>query len=256
MLSFMSYCQEWLSKTPEAISYLKNNRKLTDASIKEFQIGYLPKYANITPETITQHPELVRLRGRIVVPIFSEFNKIVGFAGRVPDPLVKGWWNTSFTKSSHLYGFNSSRKSVYENNKCYVFEGYFDKMMMSQYGLGNSVAAMGTNLGVRRIGLIARYCDRICVCFDTDQNDAGLLGMFRTLADMYAIGIGRQPSSWKLTMIQLPLGVDPDDFICNNGLDAFLSLEKPIGEELLKNAEKAYTQLKWRMQERKKKENI
>ena len=109
-------------------------------------------------------------------------------------------------------------------------------------------------LGVRRIGLLARYCDNICICFDTDQNDAGLLGLFRTLADMYAIGIGMQPSTWKLTTIHLPVKVDPDEYIEQYGLESFLALEIPIGEDLLKNAENAYTQLKWRMKERQNKE--
>lgn len=258
MLSFVSQCQEWLSQSPEAMSYL-DGRNLTAATIAAVRLGYFPKKARFTPDE-GDSPELIRqlekLRGRVIVPVFSEFGKVVGIAGRIPDPAVKGWWNTSFSKASHLYGFDLARKSIYDHNKGYIFEGYFDKIMMGQHGLENSVAAMSTNVGVRRIGLMARYCDRLCICFDTDQNDSGLLGMFRTLADMYAIGIGRQPSSWKLTMIQLPMRVDPDEFVCQYGLDAFLALEKPLSEDLLKNAEKAHEQLKWRMKDRKSKETV
>ena len=234
----------------DAMAYLKG-RGMTEATISEFKIGYFPKQTKFISE-VNNQPELNKLRGRIIVPIFSEFGKIVGIAGRVPDASVKGWWNTSFSKSSHLYGFNVARKAMYDQNKGYIFEGYFDRIMLAQYGLTNSVGAMSTNVGVRRIGLMARYCDRLCICFDTDQNDSGLLGMFRTLADMYAIGIGRQPSTWELTMIQLPVKVDPDEFVCQFGLNAFLALEKPLSEDLLKNAEKAHAQLKWRMAERKK----
>jgi DNA primase len=252
MLSFVTQCQAWLSESPEAMSYLAKERLLTPETILEAKLGFFPKNANYIK--LENYPiELERLRGRIVVPIFSEFGTIVGFAGRVPDKSVKGWWNTRFMKSSILYGFNDARKSIYEKNKGYVFEGYFDHIALSQHGLTNSVAAMSTNLGVRRIGLLARYCDRLCICFDTDQNDSGLLGMFRTLDDMYAIGIGMQPSTWQLTTIQLPVKIDPDEYVEQYGLDAFLALEKPIGEDLLKNAEKAYTQLKWRMRERQNK---
>jgi DNA primase catalytic core len=253
MLSFMTQCQNWLSQSPEAMTYLTSERFLTSATIANAKIGFFPPKANYVQQDGFP-PELERLRGRIVVPVFSEFGKLVGFAGRMPNPSVKGWWNTRFVKSSHLYGFNEARKAVFQNNKAYLFEGYFDGIVLKQSGLGNSVVAMGTNLGLRRIGLLARYCDKICICFDTDQNDAGLLGMFRTLADMYAIGIGMQPSTWELTTIQLPVKVDPDEYVIQNGLDAFLNLEKPIGEDLLKKAEQAYMQLKWRMKDRQNKE--
>lgn len=253
MLSFVAQCQAWLSKSPEAMSYLINERHLTPETILDAKLGFFPEKANYVK--LENYPvELQKLRGRIVVPIFEEFGKIVGFAGRCPDKDVKGWWNTCFAKSSTLYGFDSARKSIYEKNKGYVFEGYFDRIALSQYGLTNSVAAMSTNLGVRRIGLLARYCDRLCICFDTDQNDSGLLGMFRTLADMYAIGIGRQPSTWQLTTMKLPVKIDPDEYVQMYGLDAFLTLEKPIGEDLLKKAEQAYIQLRWRMKERQTKE--
>lgn len=253
MLSFMTQCQSWLAQSPVALAYLTEKRFLTLDTIFNDKIGFFPSDANYVHQDGFP-PELERLRGRIVVPIFSEFGKLVGFAGRIPDTSVKGWWNTCFVKSSHLYGFDKARKSIYRTNKAYLFEGYFDRIILNQYGLTNSVGAMGTNLGVRRIGLLARYCDNICICFDTDQNDAGLLGLFRTLADMYAIGIGMQPSTWKLTTIHLPVKVDPDEYIEQYGLESFLALEIPIGEDLLKNAENAYTQLKWRMKERQNKE--
>lgn len=252
MLSFMTQCQEWLSQSPKAMEYLMDERLLTPETISGLKIGFFPDGANYHQDGSPK--ELVKLRGRIVVPIFSEFDKLVGFAGRIPDPSVKGWWNTHFTKSSHLYGFNDARKSIFDKNKAYLFEGYFDQIALKQSGLTNSVAAMGTNLGIRRIGLLARYCDRVCVCFDTDQNDAGLLGMFRTLADMYAVGIGMQPTTWELTTIQLPVKVDPDEYIAEYGLDNFLSLEKPFSEDMLKVSEKAYTQLKWRIKDRQNKE--
>ena len=254
MLSFVTQCQQWLSQSPEAMEYLES-RKVNSNSIASAKIGYFPKNAKLLFNEGEQY-EVSKLRGRIIVPIFSEFGQVVGLAGRAPDPSVKGWWNTSFRKSAHLYGFNLARKSMYDLNKGYIFEGYFDRIMLAQFGLENSVAVMSTNVGVRRIGLMARYCDQLCVCFDTDQNDAGLLGTFRTLADMYSIGIGRQPSTWKLTMIQLPVKVDPDEFVSQYGIKAFLDLEKPLSEDLLMNAENAYTQLKWRMKSKKNKELV
>ena len=250
MLQFVSKCQAWLSENPEVMEYLVELRHMTPNSIKEFQIGYFPRNAWFDPIP-GDPPELCQLRGRVIIPILSEFGKIVGIAGRIPDPNEKGWWNTKFVKGSHLYGFNSARKSIFENNKTYVFEGYMDRIILAQYGLTNSVSAMSTNLGMRRIGLISRYCDKVCLCFDTDQNDSGLIGFFKTLADMYSVGIGMDPSSWEITRIKLPVKVDPDDFVAEHGMEAFLSLEKPIPEELLKKAESAHEELKYRLQKKR-----
>ena len=251
MWEFVHQCQEWLLKSPSVLSYLGEQRHFTQASLDAAKIGYFPRWAEFKPLP-NDPPELNRLRGRVIVPVFSEFGKmVVGIAGRIPDPAVKGWWNTTFRKSSYLYGLESARREMFAKSKAYVFEGYFDRLFMAQSGLPNSVAAMSTRLGVRRVGLLARYCEEICLCFDTDANDAGALGTLQTLADMYSIGVGEFP--WKVTMVKLPVGEDPDDFVHAHGLDAFLALERPLSAEVLKHAERAYEQLKWKVRVRQDK---
>jgi DNA primase len=262
MWKFVNQCQEWLSQSPGAIAYLSDRRHLSAESIGAAKIGYYPRWADFPPSQGCP-PELSCLKGRIVVPILSEFGKmVVACAGRVPDPAVKGaWWNTAKQglKTSHLYGLSAAREEIFRRNKAYVFEGYMDRLVLAQHGLPNSVAAMSTNVGIRRLGLLARYCERICLCYDTDKNDSGQLGMLRTLADIDLIGIGTMNGicgmAWEVTVIKLPQGEDPDDFVHANGLEAFLALERPIGRELLKDAEKAHDQLKLRLWERKRKEN-
>jgi DNA primase len=258
MWSFVRQCQAWLAESKGAMAYLIESRNLTPASIAKFHLGYFPENARYKP-LAGEPPELVRLRGRIIVPILSEFGKnVVGIAGRLPDPAVKGWWNTEFRKSSYLYGFDIARKEMFKRNKGYVIEGYFDRMALDQHGLPNSVGMMTTELGVRRIGLIARYCEEICFCLDTDANGAGQLGLLKNLSDLYDLGIGKPPTSWKITMISLPVKVDPDEFVKAHGLDAFLALEKPVGEEKMAKAGHAYEIYKALLLERKKKskENI
>ena len=253
MWNFVNQCQEWLAQSPSAMAYLVDERKLTPATILSERLGYFPRWAtyHLKPG---EPSDLYSLKGRIIVPILSEFGDVVmGIAGRVPDPKVKGWWNTHFRKSSYLYGFDSARREMFIKNKAYVFEGYFDRIALAQHGLVNSVAAMSTNLGIRRIGLVARYCEQMCLCFDTDLNDAGFLGLLKTFVDLHDIGIGVQPTAWQLTMIKLPVKVDPDEFVCEHGLDAFLALEQPIPEKLLKESCRAHDELKWRLWERQRK---
>jgi len=253
MWEFVQQCQAWLAQSPKAMSYLVDVRHLTPKAIADAKIGYYPE-----SESFPQRPgyprELGCLKGRIVVPILSEFGKVVvACAGRPPDPKAKGaWWNTARQglKSSHLYGLSEARTEMFRRNKAYVFEGYMDRIVLSQHGLPNGVAAMSTSVGIRRLGLIARYCDRVCLCFDADKNDSGQLGTLRTLADMETIGVGVFP--WRVTMIQLPKGEDPDDFVHRHGLAAFLSLERPVERKLLETAEQAYELLKLRIWDRKR----
>lgn len=254
MLPFVSQCQEWLWENKGALSYLVDQRHMTPDSIIESGVGYFPSRAPFSGDWM-KADDVAQMRGRIVVPIYSEFGSLVGMASRATDPNKKGWWNTRFPKASHLYGFNVARKSIFEHNKAYVFEGYFDRIIMAQYGLQNSVAVMSSSLAIRRVGMLARYCEKLCLCFDTDENDSGFLGVLKSLADMYSVGIGSAHSNWELTMVKLPKGEDPDEFTIKNGLDAFLSLERSIPEEKLKLAGRAHDELKWKNKKKKNEEH-
>jgi len=225
-------------------------------SIKEFSLGFCPTNTSFRRD----HKELEKLKGRIIVPIFSEFGELVGIAGRVPDKTVKGWWNTSFNKSSHLYGFNWARKHIFKNNKGYLIEGYLDRIILAQNCLINSVAVMSSSLGMRRVGLMARYCDEICVCFDTDQNNAGLAGMLKTLSELHQVGFGRKPSDQidsesvceNVSMIKMPVGVDPDVYVLDNGLEKFLSLETKLSVRQMMAADAAHAELQEKMRKSQK----
>lgn len=252
MLEFVSRCQEELQSNDRALAYLMRERHVSAQTIKDCQLGYCP-YGFI--QRNAEHPELSSLKGRITVPIFSEFGKLVGIAGRVPDGKVKGWWNTTFTKSAHLYGFNEARKHIFEKNKAYIFEGYLDRIIMRQSGLPNSVAVMSSSLGMRRVGLLARYCDEVCLCFDTDANDAGRLGLLKTISELNTVGFGRSPMDSSdegaicrnVSMVRLPVGVDPDEYVMKNGLDGFLALEQPLSLKQMALAGAACEELKEQM---------
>jgi DNA primase len=242
--TFITECHSHLlSDMPgckEALVYL-TARGLSLDSIKTHQLGYCP--AANTPLLFGQDGSETRmyehrLKGKITVPVMSEFGTVVGVAARAPSKSSKGWWNSRFDKDHHLYMFNLSRKSIFERNKAYAFEGYIDSIMLGQHNLPNSVAIMGTSLGYRRIGLLARYCDEICLCFDNDPNDAGLLGQLKTISDLWSLGFGR------VFRVTLPQGVDPDEFVAKEGLEAFLSLETAVPEKEMKVSKQRYEDLR------------
>jgi len=165
------------------------------------------------------------IRGRLVVPIYSEFGKAVGFATRVPSTLPGNtWWNVPFKKSSHIFLLNVAREEAYKQNKIYLVEGYMDALTLYQEGIKNVGCIMGTALASRKIGLIARYCNNVCLCFDTDKNEAG------QNAQKMAISILKKfDFCEKISVIDnLPVGEDPNVFVIKHGIGEFLSKERAL----------------------------
>ena len=214
-----------------ALQYLKINRRLTEETISLFEIGYCGDRSDVPGSTREEKYSNRVLNGKIVVPIRSDSDDFLAFAVRSPSPHEKGWWNQSFEKNNNLFMLNKSRNEVIDTGKIYVVEGYFDAITLYQYGVKNVCSLMGVALGHRKIGLLARYCDKICLCYDSDkknentQVEAGQLARAKAINELYQYG-------WKnVSAISLPVGIDPDEFISSNGKDAFLALERDLSQE-------------------------
>jgi len=85
-------------------------------------------------------------------------------------------------------------------------------------------------LDTEEFGLLARYCDKVCLCFDTDEkSQAGQVARARSIYELYQYG-------WKdISLIAMPIGVDPDEYIIKNGKEVFclwrrISLRKTLCE--------------------------
>ena len=222
----------------QGMKYLLNKRGLTLETIKERMIGICHHDTDL-PEPIKhlgeEHlaPEERRdfsyfILGRIIVPIHDEFGKIVAFGTRsINHDDGTTWWNTPFPKSNHLFLLGKSKKSIFESNKVYLVEGYMDAIVLQQCGIHNAVAVMGTNLSLRQMGLMARYCSNICFCFDVDKNSSGQKAQKRSI-----MAVNRFKIFDELSVITgLTEGEDPDQFVLKNGKDAFFSKEKILDEK-------------------------
>jgi len=217
-----------------AREYLINERKLLEKSWNSHIIGYCKTGFNIpdpvrfygSGDTEKRWDISPYIHGKIIVPIFSEFGEVVAFATRSPTSKPgNSWWNlpSPFKKGNHLFLLDKARKTIFEKNKVYVVEGYMDALVLFQYGLKNVVGIMGTAFALRKISLIARYCNNICLCFDTDDNESGDKGK------QIAITILKKYDFCEnISVIHLPLKIDPDVFVSKEGLDAFLKLEKTL----------------------------
>ena len=231
--TFIQQCASELRTESQASAvarhYLLADRGLTESTIADHSIGYCT-----TTQATPGNSSVVK--GRIVVPIYEEFGDLVGLAARSPNPNESGWWNTSFEKNNHIFLFNRSREAVFKNDKIYIFEGYMDGLVLFQQGLKNVGALMGTSLGYRRIGLLKRYCNRVCLVFDADVNQAGQRAHDRSVYELTRFSFN------EISHIALPIGVDPDEFVLKHGLQAFLDLEKSMSREDKEESIKRFSQ--------------
>ena len=234
-----------------ALEYLTKERGLTLETIKDNSIGFcsstqtLPGEGWIDRSTGKHRNPNEPLRNKVILPIYSEFGEVVAVAGRHPDKNTKGWWNMKFDKSHHIFLFNKSRRHIFEGNKAYVFEVYLDGITLRQNGLLSVGAIIGTSLGCRRIGLLSRYCDRVCLVFDNDkpkpvQQDMpkrinpGLMGQLKSIFDLSTLGFGT------ISKIDMPVGVDPDEFVIAHGLKAFEDKEYTLSKREIEEARSRY----------------
>lgn len=156
-----------------------------------------------------------RFRHRIIFPIINFRGEVLGFGGRILDEGQPKYLNSSDTpvykKGRELYGLyqvnkSSSRKSLI------LVEGYMDVISLASYGFTQVAASLGTALTEKQAKLAHRYGETVYLCYDSD--DAGINATRR------AIEICQQ-AQVPVKVIALRDGLDPDDFIRQNGKEAF-----------------------------------
>jgi DNA primase len=163
-----------------------------------------------------------RFRDRLMFPILDPQSRCVAFGGRVlpgaaadSAKYINSPETPLFSKSSMLYGLDTAREAMGRSRRAVVVEGYTDCLAARQAGIDDVVAVLGTALGERHAKLLRRYADRIVLVLDGD--DAG-----RRRADEILDVILAEPIDVRIA--RLPSGVDPCEFVLDNGRDAFEAL--------------------------------
>jgi DNA primase len=150
-----------------------------------------------------------RFSGRVMFPIHSLAGKIIAFGGRVlkTDRKTAKYLNSPeseiYHKSKVLYGIFQAKKSIVQNGKCFLVEGYTDVLSMHQAGIENVVASSGTALTVEQIQLVKRFTPNITVLYDGDP--AGIKASLRGI-DLIL------QEDMNVKVLLLPGGEDPDSF--------------------------------------------
>ena len=249
----LSHYRRTLADSPHACDYLKS-RGIDGASAKKFRLGYAPDSWNFLKEIFSDYDGdlpvragLVRakdggkrydyFRDRILFPIFGESGKLQGFGGRALGDAEPKYLNSpqspAFDKGRALFGIDSALPSIRAAKRVFAVEGYMDAIALSQFGIGEVVATMGTAATAAQLGKLLRLADNVFFAFDGDE--AGRRAARRALEN-----IAPQMQDGKsVAFIFLPMGEDPDSFVRKNGKDAFEKLAadaKPFGDFLLEES--------------------
>lgn len=246
LLKFIQKCNTDLldssneSEINVARQYLFNDRNINEETCQIHSIGYCRKDLEIPDEVryygTIHKPQRERwdlsrkIQGKLIVPIFSEFGEPLALAMRTPisEP-GNPWWNFPFPfkKGNHLFLFNKSKKESFKKNKLYIVEGYVDALCLFQNGLHNVAAVMGTAYTMRKVALTARYCNNVCLCFDSDPNQSGEKAKQLSIAVLNKYSFCESIS----VIDSLPLKEDPASFVGSNGIGEFLEMERVLDEE-------------------------
>jgi DNA primase len=234
--AFAKTCHERLihgEKVKTPLRYLYEKRSFTEQTLIEHGIGYCPWGVDLDPnvrffgedlESDDKRDWQYNIWGRIIVPIRDEFGNVISLSTKKPAEGKHPWWNLPFVKSHSLFLINKAKKPMFFENKVYVVEGYADALTLYQHGLHNVVAIMGTALTLRKIAMIARYCNNICFCFDVDENKSG-----QKASDTSIIMVNKYAFCDEISVIDtIPEGEDPDSFVSENGLQAYLGHERVL----------------------------
>ncbi|MDR0982034.1 MAG: DNA primase [Culturomica sp.] len=225
------YFAEQLMNTDEGISvgmgYLKR-RGLDEETIRKFGLGYCPEAydgfskhasdAGYKKEFLVKtglsierdNGNLIdRFRERVIFPIRDIAGKVIAFGGRIMKNDVKSakYVNSPeseiYHKSNTLYGIYFAKKSIVQNDRCYLVEGYLDVISFHTRGIENTVASSGTSLTVEQIRLIRRLTSNVTVIYDGDS--AGIKASLRGIDLILEEGLN-------VKVVSLPEGDDPDSF--------------------------------------------
>jgi DNA primase len=240
-----------------ARDYLEG-RALGEETIHRFRLGYAPDSRGSLKEALTKQgfPEALlveggllikppaengvaggaaydRFRGRVMFPITDRRGRVIAFGGRVMGEGEPKYLNSPETPLFHkgrvLFGLAQAQEAIRQKTEVVVAEGYMDVIAMSQAGLAQAVAPLGTALTEEQILLLWRLAPEPILCFDGDS--AGQRAAARA-ADR-ALPLLKPGCSLRFAL--MPKGEDPDSLVKAKGpaaMEEVLSRATPLADLL------------------------
>ena len=162
------YYHENLYKPESKIAqeYIKK-RKLTNETLKAFQIGFSGRFDELYKELKKQGFEdqeilesglvnkndngryIDRYRNRLMFPICDARGRVIAFGGRVLDDSKPKYINSPenivYSKGRNLFGLNVAKKGDIRK-RILIVEGYMDVISLHQRGITNVVAPLRNSI--------------------------------------------------------------------------------------------------------------
>ncbi|MDO4627697.1 MAG: CHC2 zinc finger domain-containing protein [Planctomycetia bacterium] len=249
-----------LPETHPARVYL-SERGITPENVDKFQIGFAPDEWNWLERRASRKSGLLkdlnttgylgyseerksyyeRFRGRLLFPIHDAQGRSVGIGGRVIPGVPTAnesakYLNTPetplFSKHRLLYGLDLARNTIQKKKRVLVMEGYTDTIIAHQYGFTESVAVLGTALGLDHIRILNRLANTIYLVLDGDE--AGKKRAAQVLELFVAEKVDVQ-------ILTLPENNDPAEYLAEFGAEKFEDLLQNHTNDALTHAFNLYT---------------
>ncbi|MBQ7867582.1 MAG: DNA primase [Clostridia bacterium] len=240
--------QLWQPEGAHILQYLQD-RGLSDAVIRRFGIGAALPSARVgralmkegfTEEELIQAGLMLKrddrtfdmFRNRAIFPIIDAHGNVLGFGGRAMGDVMPKYLNTSdtpaFNKRYSVFAANLLRKAR-GLNRVILVEGYMDVVALSQFGVEGVAATLGTALTPEQARLLQRFAPEVHLAYDGDR--AGQKAILRGLEVLEGANV-------PVRVLDLPGGLDPDEYIRQEGLEAFLALRPISGVQYRMRREK------------------
>lgn len=155
-----------------------------------------------------------RFRHRLMFPIRNIAGEVLGFSGRAlgSDPEAAKYVNSPdsplYQKGDNLYGLHEARQAMRKAGRAILVEGNVDLLRLSELGLAEVVAPLGTALTANQCRLLKRFVPQVIALYDGDG--AGREAAKKAAQLALAEGVALQVAS-------LPDREDPDTYARAHG---------------------------------------
>ncbi len=223
----------------EALKYLTEKRRLSQATIKHFYLGYAPNDFGMLLRHMKSlgytEQEMITgflcgksekngktyfydyFRNRVIFPIVDVVGNIIAFGGRVMDDSKPKYLNSSdtpaFSKRRNLFALNYAKAHCADS--LILCEGYLDVISLHAAGFENAVATLGTAITEDHARVMAKYTKKVIICYDADE--AGQNAANKAMRILGEVGVD-------VRVLKIPGAKDPDEFLSKNEPAKFRNL--------------------------------
>ena len=191
-----------------ALAYVRD-RKLSDAIIASFRLGYSPAdrgwlYKFLRGKSYSEaflaasglfskkFPGSSIFSDRLMFPISDARGRIVAFGGRLLSGDGPKYLNSPetpiFRKHETLFGLSLSSAAMRTSGEAILCEGYMDTIAFHAAGVPRAVAPLGTSFTESQASLLKRYVATVILSFDSDE--AGRKAAERAIGIAEGAGLG------------------------------------------------------------------